>query len=432
MPPLSRTTDLQTLLDVEVALASAEAEAGVVPSSCLPDIRAAARAELFDPAALANAAKDAGNIVIPLVTQLTRLVAARNAVSAGYVHYGATSQDILDTAAVLQVRETGAMLDATVARAMHGAAALAREHAATPMPGRTWLQHASPITFGLKAAGWLDMLGRCRARLREAVCRALVVQLGGASGTLAALGDAGPRVAEAFARHLSLTVPSMPWHTHRDRLADVGAALGILCGCLGKIGRDLTLLAQTEVLEVFEKPAPGRGGSSSMPHKHNPVRAVIAVAGAVRAPALVSTMLAAMPQEHERGAGGWQAEWSTLPELAQIALESSDAIAAALDGLCVDVNRMRGDLELQGGVAMGEALAVAIGKHVGRREAVAIVGRLCDTAVREGRPLREVASADPGVSGWLSSIDLDLVLKPENFLGSARLFVDRVLQQWNM
>lgn len=432
MPSLIEPANLQTLLDVEVALARAEADVGVIPASCVPDIQAAARAELYDPIALAQDADRAGNIVIPLVRQLTTLVAARDPMSARYVHYGATSQDILDTAAVIQVRAVGETLDRTLTRAMTNAAALARQYATTPMPGRTWLQHASPITFGLKAAGWLDMMGRCRARLRDTVARALVVQLGGASGTLAALGDAGLRVAEAFARELTMTVPPMPWHTHRDRLADVAAALGIMCGAFGKIGRDLTLLAQTDVLEVFDQPVPGLGTSSSMPQKQNPVRAVAAVAAAVRAPGLVSTMLAAMLQEHERAAGGWQAEWSTLPELAEIAVESSEAIASALETLCIDVKKMHDDLEVRGGSAMAEALAVALAARVGRTEAMTLVERLCRTAVREGRSLRDVAAADPDVSRWLSWNDLDRVVAPGNFLGSAGSFVERVLREWNM
>src|SRR4029453_18148972 len=316
---------LQALLDIEVALAVAEAEAGVIPASCVPDIRAAARAELFDAGALAADAARDGNVVIPLGRKLPELVAAGNPASAAYVHRGATSQDIMDTALVVLLRSRSAALRDLLARAMTSAASLARAHAATPMPGRTWLQHASPTTFGLKAAGWLDMLGRCRARLEHAVNGALVVQLGGASGTVAALGSAGPAVAEALARELALAVPAMPWHAQRDRVADVSAALGITCGALGKIGRDLTLLAQSEVAEAFEHPS-GGGGSSSMPHKQNPVRAVTAVAAAVRAPGLVATMLAAMTQEHERAAGGWQAEWQTMADLVSVTDTSAVAI----------------------------------------------------------------------------------------------------------
>ena len=420
---------LQALLDVEVALAVAEAEVGVIPSSCLPDIRAVARAELYDGTALAGEAARDGNVVIPLVRKLTEAVGARNAESARYVHRGATSQDIMDTALVLRLRAAGQTLDDSLTRAMTAAAALAREHALTPMPGRTWLQHASPTTFGLKAAGWLDMIGRCRVRLHEAVDRAQVLQLGGASGTLASLGDAGPAVAEAMARELRLSVPSMPWHTQRDRIAEASAAFGIACGALGKVGRDLTLLGQSEVAETL---ADGGGGSSSMPHKQNPVRAVTAVAAAIRAPGLVATILAAMPQEHERAAGGWQAEWQPLADLMHLTREAADAIAGTLAELRVDPAAMRRHLEIRGGVAMAEALAAALLTHVSRSEAMALVARLCRVAECDGRPLRQLAAEDPDVSRWLSPADIDRALAPEHFLGAARTFVDRVLQQWAM
>ena len=310
---------------------------------------------------------------------------------------------------------------------MHAAARLARAHAATPMPGRTWLQQGSPTTFGLKAAGWLDLLGRARERVRESTSRATVIQLGGATGTLAALGTHGPAVATAMARRLDLQVPEMPWHTHRDRLVEVATSYGIACGALGKIGRDLTLLAQSEVGEAVET---GGGGSSSMPHKQNPVRAVRAVSAATRAPGLVSTMLAAMPQEHERAAGGWQAEWQTLADLSAVTIESATAIASALGDLTVNIEAMRRNLALNGGVAMAEALSAALASHMGRREAMALVERLCRMSAREGRSLLDVARADADVARWLTGDDVARILAPDAFLGSAPAFVDRVLQRW--
>lgn len=429
MAPIWDREHLQALLDVEVALAVAEAEVGVIPASCVADIRAAARAEAFDAATLTAEAAAAGNVVIPLVRRLTSAVAARNPESARYVHRGATSQDIMDTAVVLRLRAAGALLAADLTRAMQASAALAREHAATPMPGRTWLQHASPTTFGLKAAGWLDMLGRSRERIADSVDRALVVQLGGAAGTLASLGEDGSAVTDSLARQLGLRVPAMPWHSHRDRIVEVAAALGIACGALGKVGRDLTLLAQSEVAEAFEKPS-SRGGSSSMPHKQNPVRAVTAVTAAIRAPGLVATMVAAMPQEHERAAGGWQAEWETLADLIRITQESADAIANALGDLQLDPAAMREHLDLHGGVAMAEGLAAALMEHLSRTDAMAHAERLSRVAVRDRRPLRELASSDPEVSRQLSPAAIDRALAPENFLGSAPLFVARVLKQW--
>ena len=418
---------LQALLDVEVALAAAAAASGLIPASCVGDIRAAAAADRYDIAALDAEARADGNIVIPLVRQLTAAVAARNAESARYVHRGATSQDIIDTAQVLRIRAESAALRESLTRVMRACAALAREHAATAMPGRTWLQHASPTTFGLKAAGWLDMVGRCRDRIGEAAESSRVLQLGGASGTLASLGNAGSAVAQAMAKELGLAVPAMPWHTHRDRIADVASAFGIASGALGKIGRDLTLLAQSEVGEAV--PSQG-GGSSSMPHKQNPVHAVTAVAGAIRTPGLVATILAAMPQEHERAAGGWQAEWAVVADLMRVTRESADAIDAALDNLRIDPSAMRRNLSMRGGVAMAEALSVALMDHVSRTDAMTLVERLCRIAARDGGSLREAATRDPDITRWLAPAEIDRVLAPENGLGSAGVFIERVLTLW--
>ena len=421
---------LQSLLDVEAALAAAEVETGVIPESCLPDIRAAARSEFFDLARLAAEAARHGNVVIPLVRELTAAVAQRNPESARYVHRGATSQDIIDTALVLRLRGARTRLLQNLTDVMRAAAVLASAHAMTPIAGRTWLQQASPTTFGLKAAGWLDLIGRCRERLDTAIERALVIQFGGASGTLAALGPSGPAVAAAFARELSLSVPELPWHTHRDRVADVGAALALACGALGKIGRDVALLAQTEVGEVSE-PADGWGGSSSMPHKQNPVRAVAAIAAATRAPGLVATLFAAMPQEHERAAGGWQAEWQTLEDLLRLALESSAAMASALKGLHVDTVRMRDNLERAGGVAMAESLSVALQSKLGGKDAMALVQRLAREAEQQGAQLRDVAVKDEALGRLLTHDQIERALAPEHFLGAAGEFVSRALRRWN-
>lgn len=422
---------LQSLLDVEVALAAAEAEAGVIPVSAVADIRAVARAELFDPTAIAEAALRDGNVLIPLVRALTDLVAKRSVESARHVHRGATSQDIIDCAVVLHLRTSQSRIHDHLTGAMRSCAALARAHAATPMAGRTWLQHASPTSFGLKAAGWLDMIGRCRSRLGDAVGRAQVLQLGGASGTLASLGSAGPAVEAAMAKHLSLDVPAAPWHTHRDRIVDASAAFGMACGALGKVGRDLTLLAQSEVAEAAEHPE-GGGGSSSMPHKHNPVRAVRAVAAAIQAPGLVSTMLAAMVQEHERAAGAWQAEWQTLADLMRVTADSASSIAEALSELRIDPLAMRRHLDLRGGVAMAEALTIALLPHIGRKEAMTTIERVVRHAEQRRGSLRDSATSDSQVTRYLSAAEIERALAPESFLGSAEIYVRRVLQAWGM
>jgi 3-carboxy-cis,cis-muconate cycloisomerase len=428
----TEAAQLQAILEVEVALAAAQADVGVIPTRAAADIKMAANSALFDLTSLRAEAERAGNIVIPLIRRLTDGVAAVHPESARYVHRGATSQDILDTALVLQVRAASAPLRAAIQRAMIATAGLVRAYALTPMPGRTWLQHASPTTFGLKAAGWLDLLGRCLERIDGALTRVLVVQLGGASGTLAALGDAGPSVMEAMGRQLTLGIPDMPWHAQRDRLVDLASSLGTMCGALGKIGRDLVLLGQSEVGEAWETPERGRGGSSSMPHKQNPVRAVAAVTASLRAPGMVATMLAAMPQEHERAAGGWQAEWSTLPDLVDLTLHAAEATASALENLSVDPARMRSNLDLRGGVAMAEALSNALSDHLPRGEALSHVERLASAAMKEGRALAELALTDPILLQHLSRAEIERLLTPEQFLGSARVFIERVLQRWKM
>jgi 3-carboxy-cis,cis-muconate cycloisomerase len=432
MAVFSARSQLQALLDVEVALAAAAADVGLIPASAVDDIRSAARSDRFDVEALEADAANAGNIVIPLVNRLTETVAAINPSSARYLHFGATSQDILDTALVVQLRASKEDLAAPLSRAVTALAAIARAHASTPMAGRTWLQQASPTTFGLKAAGWLDLIARSHERLAAAFDRCMVVQLGGASGTLAALGPSGGAVTEAFARRLSLGVPDLPWHTHRDRLAEIACAMGITCGALGKVGRDLVLLAQSELGEAAEAAVPGRGASSSMPHKRNPVRAVAAFTASIRAPGLVATMLAAMPQEHERAAGGWQAEWKTMPELTTVTSDAAQAIAEAVSNLTVSPDRMRENLGRSGGIAVAEALALALRERLPRADAMALVERLSRTAERDGRTLREVASEDAEIQQWFSAREVESLLQPENFLGSAGRFIDRVLQRWSV
>lgn len=421
---------VQAMLDVAMALAEALAESAVIPTTSLPAIRASARVELYDLAALDAASQDAGNLLIPLMTALRQRVADEDRAAAGHVHWGATSQDVIDTALVLQLQSAGAAVLASLDRAIDGAAALARRHVDTPIAGRTWLQQATPTTFGAKAAGWLDGLASARQRLAAALEDARVVQLGGASGTLASLGDAGPAVTDALASRLGLRVPDIPWHTERGRLVTVACACGVVCGALGKVGRDVALLAQTEVGEMAEPSAPGRGGSSSMPHKRNPVAAAAAVAAAVRAPGLVATMLAAMPQEHERALGGWQAEWETLPALVDLTAEAAAAMAGALPQLVVHEASMRENLDAQGGVARAEGLVAAIAPHMGRGEALALVERVCGEALAQGRPLAQVAAGEPRIRALIDGSAIERALDPSSFAGSSRLFVERVLRRW--
>ena len=351
--------------------------------------------------------------------------------AAGHVHCGATSQDVIDTATVLLLRAAAPAILASLDRAIDGAGQLARRHAATPMAGRTWLQQATPISFGVKAAGWLDGVASARRHLAAAIDDALVVQFGGATGTLAALGPAGPSVTTAFAARLGLRVPALPWHTERGRVVHVACAFGVACGALGKVARDVALLAQTEVGEVAEPAAPGRGGSSSMPHKRNPVGSAVALAAAVRAPGLVATMLAAMPQEHERAIGGWQAEWDTLPTLVDLTARSAAAMGEVLPGLVVHEDRMRRNLDADGGVARAEGLVAALAPHLGHGEARVVVERLCANALARGGALADEASGEPRIAALLDSTAVAQALSPAALAGSSLSFVDAVLQRWS-
>lgn len=426
----SRSRRIQALLDVEVALAEALAEAGVIPASSVPAIREAARAGPYDLDALDEDARAAGNILIPLVRQLTARVAALDAGAARHVHVGATSQDVMDTALVLQLREAVGGLMSLLDRSADAAAELARRHAGTPMAGRTWLQQATPTTFGAKAAAWLDAIGSARRRLAAALDLALELQLGGATGTLASLGSAGPAVEQALAARLELRVPDIPWHTERSRLVGVASALGITCGALGKIARDIALLAQTEIDEVREPHVPGRGSSSAMPHKRNPVASAVSIAAAIQAPGLVATMLSAMPQEHERGLGGWQAEWDTLPALVVLTSHSASAMAGVLPGLIVNEARMRCNLDAAGGVARAEGLVAALAPRLGWSEARMLVQRVCDAAMAGGGRLDEVAAEDPDIRACLDAAEVAAALDPASFAGAASAFVERVLRRW--
>jgi 3-carboxy-cis,cis-muconate cycloisomerase len=416
---------LQAMLDVEAALAEAEASLEVIPGSAARAIRDACDAELYDPDPIAADAQRDGNLAIPLVRALTERVARADADAAGYVHWGATSQDIIDTALVLQLRAAVPGIIGDLLRASAAAANLARRHATTVMAGRTWLQQATPITFGLKAAGWTDALDRVTAGTRAALTAAMVLQFGGASGTLAALGEHGVPVSRRLAAMLDLTVPSMPWHAQRDRLASLLCALGVATGTAGKIARDIALLAQSEVREAHV-PADG-GGSSTMPHKQNPVHAAIALAAAVRAPGLVATFLSGMPQEHERALGGWQAEWHTIPELVSVAGDAASAIAVCLERLAIDPQRMRANIDASGGLILAESVAMRLAPSLGRQAAHECVERAARRAVQEGRAFADVLAEDPKIAAILDRQAIDAALSPDAYLGSTSTFITAVL-----
>lgn len=418
---------LQGMLDFEAALAEAEARVGVIPAAAASAISAKCRAELFDPTTLAEATARAGNPAIPLIMHLTALVAVDAPEAAQFVHWGATSQDAMDTGLVLQLRDALVPIDSDLTRLADALAALAAAHKLTLLPGRTWLQHALPVTFGLKAAGWLDAIERHRIRLATLQPRLLALQFGGAAGTLAAFGDHGLAVAAALAEELELTLPDIPWHTQRDRLAELATTCGMIVGTLGKIARDLSLLMQTDVGEAFEPAAEGRGGSSTMPHKRNPVTSAVVMAAATRAPGLAATLLASMVQEHERGLGGWHAEWLVLPELVVLTAGALSQMADTMANLEVDADRMKANLDVTQGLIMAEAVTLALGSKLGRLAAHERVEAACRRAVSEGRHLREVLAEDAVVTAQLGTLDFDRLFDPHNYIGAAAALVERVL-----
>ena len=422
---------VQAMLDVEAALARAEARVGLIPASAVAPIEKACRADLYDFAALGEAIATAGNSAIPLVKALGKQIAATDTEAERYVHLGATSQDVMDTGLVLQLRQALDLIESDLAQLADALAAQAQRHAATPMAGRTWLQHATPVTLGMKIAGWLGAVTRSRQRLRELKPRLLVLQFGGASGTLAALGEQALPIAQALAEELQLTLPEQPWHTQRDRVVEFGAVLGLIAGSLGKLGRDISLLMQTEAAEVFEPSAPGKGGSSTMPHKRNPVGAAVLIGAATRVPGLVSTLFSAMPQEHERSLGLWHAEWETLPQICCLVSGSLQQARLLAEGLEVDAARMARNLDLTQGLVLAEAVSIVLAQRVGRDTAHHLLEQCCKRAVAEQRHLRAVLGDEPQVTAQLSSAELDNLLNPAHYLGQAQVWVERAVAEHN-
>jgi 3-carboxy-cis,cis-muconate cycloisomerase len=418
---------LQHMLDFEAALAHAEAAAGVIPEGAASPITKACRAEAFDLAALAEAATRSGNLAIPLVKALTAKVAEADADAARYVHWGATSQDVIDTACMLTLRAAIDALLGDIDRAIAGFARLAKQHRDTPVVARTWLQHALPMPFGLKLAEYAAALHRSHTRLRRLRRDGLALQFGGAAGTLAALGDKGWLVTEKLALELALTLPDAPWHTHRDRIAEAASVFAILAGTCGKIARDVQLMMQTDVAEAFEPSGEGRGGSSTMPHKRNPVAAATALAAATMAPNLAATIFAAQVQDHERSAGPWHAEWPTLPMLQLVTSGALAAIVDIAEGLEVDAARMRLNLGATHGLIMAEAVTMALAEKIGKSEAHHLVEAASKKAVADKKDLRDVLTRDAKVTAHLSADRLTNLFEPMAYQGASQAMIDRLL-----
>jgi 3-carboxy-cis,cis-muconate cycloisomerase len=418
---------LQAMLDFEIALAEAEARSGILPKAAAKSIRSAAKAADFDAAELARETLRAGTPGIQLAKALTAKVWAADSDAARFVHWGATSQDVADTALILLLKRSQPILAGDLERLESSLRRLSDKNENAVMLGRTLLQAAPPVTFGLKAAGWLAAIERGRARLEAVFSEALVLQFGGASGTLAALGDKGLDVGRAMAEELGLGFPDAPWHTHRDRLAALVAACGVLTGSLGKMARDVSLLMQGEVAEASEPGGDGRGGSSTMPQKSNPIASAVTLAAANRVPALVAAFLSGMVQEHERGVGGWQAEWSTVAAVIQSTGLAIASMAEAAEGLVVNPARMRENIDATHGTVFAEKATMLLAATLGRDAAHEIIKEAARRSEMEDRMLAEVLAEMPEVVKAIDRKVLRDLDVPEKYLGSAREFRKRLL-----
>jgi 3-carboxy-cis,cis-muconate cycloisomerase len=393
------------MLDFERALAGAEAEAGLVPPEAAQVIAKACADLSLSPDALAAEGKRSGSLAVPLVKALTEHVTRVDPRAAAFVHFGSTSQDVLDTALVLCLKPCLADADGVLAGSVSRLAAHARRHAGAVMLGRTLMQPATPITAGVKIARWAAALHRCRLRLAETRERALCIQLGGAVGTLDAIGGKRAMVRNGLAMRLRLH-EARAWHDQRDELVRLMAELAIVTTTVGKIARDVSLLSQAEVGEMLEAaPVKGVGGSSAMPHKRNPVACLQALTAAVRVPGLMATVLSSSVGEHERALGGWQAELVTIPELLDATGSALDALERIAGGLVVNPERMKANLEALQGLVFSERLARVIARETDRASALALVDDWSAVAVKERRHLKDVAvAARPSLAGRIDGV----------------------------
>lgn len=419
---------LQGMLDVEVALARVQARAGLIPAEAADAIANAADARALDLDELAAGTLRAGLPIVNLVEQFIRLTGPAYG---EFVHWGATSQDIMDTALVLQIRDALALVEQDLDQLAQALAELARRERNTAMVGRTKLQHALPITFGFKAAMWLSGLMRHRQRLGELKPRLLQVQFAGAVGTHAALGAAGPEICQALADELGLARPLIAWHAVRDTLAEAMTFLGLLSTSLSKIAGDIALMAQTEVGEALEPGGPGQGASSTMPHKRNPITCERILSSGLALRRLVGAFLDASIHDHERATGPWQAEWLLLPEAFLLISGSLNACLTLCSGLKLQPDAMRANLDRTQGLIAAEQVMMILAPHIGRHHAHDVVGKACRSAVASRSSLAEALALDPAVTSLLSSEQIAFAADPGRYTGQAGEEVDRVLLAWS-
>ncbi|MGI9370997.1 MAG: 3-carboxy-cis,cis-muconate cycloisomerase [Hyphomicrobiales bacterium] len=413
------------MVEVEAALARAQAAEGIIPAEAALQIDAVCSSFEPDFAALKPAIEKMGYPVMPLVRQ----IAAASGGAGGYVHWGATTQDIMDTALVLQMQEGFNLLEEDLRALIMALVNLAEEHRDAVMAGRTHLQHALPVTFGFKCANWMNPLVSCLERLEQARPRVIQLQFAGAVGTLASLGDKGAATRNALGAELRLSVPPIGWHTARDGIAEAASVIGILSGAVAKIATDIVLLMQTEVGEAFEPSAPGRGGSSTMPQKRNPMASEYVLASVRNVHALIPVLMAAGTGDHERGTGPWHAEWTALPQVFLLGAGALAQTRSIVEGLEVDPERMATNLAASDGLIMAEAVMMALGHKLGRQVAHDVVEEACHTVAETHKSFADCLMADERVSSHLNRSAVEQLLDPAGYTGLAGTFTDNVVSR---
>jgi 3-carboxy-cis,cis-muconate cycloisomerase len=415
---------IQKYLDIEAALARAQARLGIIPQEACDEILRHCDAREYDFAKLKTQTERIGYPVLPVVQQLVAL--CRDGLGE-WCHWGATTQDITDTATILQIREALDLVEADLVAISDALAGLAKRYRDTPMAGRSNLQQAVPITFGYKVATYLAAFERHRQRLKELRPRVLVGEFGGAAGTLSSLGKRGLEVQAALMKELGLGQPEIAWHTVRDRIAEVGCFLGLVTGVCGKIAFDVKLMMQTEVEEVYEPFFEGRGSSSTMPQKRNPISSVYITATTSLVRQYVGALLDAMVEDHERATGPWEIEWIAVPEIFSLAAGALAQTRFVVSGLVVDEKKMRANLDITRGLIVSEAVMMGLGPHIGRQYAHDLVYDVCRQVVATGRPLVDLLAENKEIAKHLDRPALEKLCDPANYLGQAGEMVDRVL-----